>query len=1432
MIIRASRPKLPLDAARSLQPAFEQLNLPWLCPALCGTPIRQPLRMATTVSTKTSSVSCPPPYQKIRKPAPIQRPAPGRGYAYAAVAECAVNNDEYIPFDHPSLPYSHSTPSGHPWAPNKGSADLPLFDPTSPLVLHDSLRPAPRKFRDHNGHGSGGEIYEIHQTLQACLQVGRLERAAATLRRLSFIYRLDAPELIKIHNEYLASLIDRVVDTKDQELLKHVQHWFEVEIRAQGIPPDALTYGLMLRASFQEANQLRIDRNIRRYIALADQAGLRDEALCTSLTTLNAQEIGRVTRVCTLPACSLSRVTNITQACPTRFCDAGELVVDDNFQLLHTQPDPEALTEENTHQVRAQEQKGLGLIALRKSLSVFSSTFQSSDRNREYMSQEAKDRALAYERQQNLENDTWTSALERWRTEHEESLKRMGLHAGLQTKPIGAVMWSWHEALVPLIREEIRKANESELEENQSGHGRTAYGPFLQFISPEKLSAVTIIQTLNRMSAYGVERGTKVVTLVSVIGQAVQDESFAELVKGQKSRHQITAHVQHRKLVQLLRRRKVYGKDAQPLDASENTNNDTPCIPSMSPTADQRWPAGIRAQLGAVLISLLIQAAKLEVTRKDPESGETSKEVQSVFWNSFQYEHGKRYGVIRLNAAMGTKLAKEPVQGTLSKHLPMLVEPLPWSQYRKGGFLNSGVPVVRGGTQHTQLRDYIRAAAESGDMARVFAGLDVLGRTPWQINRAVFDVMLQVWNSGEGLADVPPATPKFDYPTDPGSSADSRERRKYAYQIKEIENQKDGMHSERCFLNFQMEVARAYLGETFYFPHNVDFRGRAYPIPPYLNHMGADNCRGLLLFAKGKELGESGLAWVKVHLANVFGYDKASFKERQDFATDHIKDIYDSANNPLGGSRWWLKAEDPWQCLATCMELKNALDLADPTKYVSFLPVHQDGTCNGLQHYAALGGDPIGAKQVNLEPGDRPSDVYMAVADAVQVEVAKDAAGGDPLGKRLDGKITRKVVKQTVMTNVYGVTRQGATRQVASQLRSLYPTEFITDPRDTAVVSAYITKKIFRALSAMFNGAHDIQYWLGECASRICNALTPEQLVWLEEKAAGKSQKSSFARKATNETKLKDEHTRFKSSVIWTTPLKMPVVQPYRTSAAKVVKTNLQLISLNEPSASDPVSKRKQLQGFPPNFIHSLDATHMILSALKCDELGLTFAAVHDSFWTHAADLDLMNGVLRDSFITMHSEDIIGRLAAEFAARYKDHMYVASAKGDSPLGKRILARRLKTAKKFTVQVQIKELLEERRRMKLLASENPEERAEGEAMVTPAKLYEEMADQKDLVTVEQLHVLDGVIGEVPEADSDDTEAKLAALEPDHDSFDTIQPEFRSANRFVEGDILQEDSYCADPSDPPEKTKAPKKRPRRIVKVQFWLPLNFPPVPKKV
>jgi DNA-directed RNA polymerase len=81
-----------------------------------------------------------------------------------------------------------------------------------------------------------------------------------------------------------------------------------------------------------------------------------------------------------------------------------------------------------------------------------------------------------------------------------------------------------------------------------------------------------------------------------------------------------------------------------------------------------------------------------------------------------------------------------------------------------------------------------------------------------------------------------------------------------------------------------------------------------------------------------------------------------------------------------------------------------------------------------MQHYAALGGDVRGAKAVNLENGDRPADIYSGVADIVNKVIADDRATGHTVAKLINKPLGRKVVKQTVMTTVYGELSSGRPR--------------------------------------------------------------------------------------------------------------------------------------------------------------------------------------------------------------------------------------------------------------------------------------------------------------------------------------------------------------------------------------------------------------------
>jgi DNA-directed RNA polymerase len=1055
--------------------------------------------------------------------------------------------------------------------------------------------------------------------------------------------------------------------------------------------------------------------------------------------------------------------------------------------------------------VRAVEQKGQGLNSLKQTLTALSGNFdvmladnQDPDMIKSY-------RVL---RQQRLEANAIQSAIDRWHHEM-DTMRESGVDTSGGGKKLGHVLNQWHTDLVSKIHEELKLVAEAErlsAAGSRADRERRAYGVYLRCMDPEKLAAITILHVIHIFSRAGVEKGLKLASIVTTLGREIQDELIAQEVLRKSEQAEGRRQKMVAKMLETRKQRVGRGKWRTLVQQTKESD------PSVA------WPVMVEAQVGGVLMALLFEVAKTPVVTEHPETKKRVTVMQPAFQHSYEVLMGRRLGLIHMHPEVSGRLFREPPADMIARHMPMVAEPKPWTGYREGGFLAHRSQMMRCSPGDLTQELYIKKAVANGGLEHVRAGLDVLGKTAWVINQEVFDVMLEAWNSGEGIAKIPPLDPDFPFPPEP-SEADPQARKEWSRKVRVIENRLAGFHSSRCFMNFQMEIARTYRNETFYLPHNVDFRGRAYPIPSYLNQMGADHARALLLFNEAKPLGTSGLRWLKIHLSNVFGFDKASLQEREDFTTQHLDDVLDSANNGLHGRRWFLQAEDPWQCLAACCELRNALRLPDPTQYASRLPIHQDGSCNGLQHYAALGGDVQGAQQVNLEPSDRPSDVYTGVAEFVKEKVAREAAQGNEIAKILDGKIKRKIVKQTVMTNVYGVTFIGAMRQVRRQLEEHYP-----GLDEANECTKYIARSIFEALGSIFSGAHSIQYWLGDCASRISTSVSPAQIKELVKDAMDGDNESHGG--SSNKTALNDVTKMFRSTIIWTTPLGLPVVQPYRVIKTRRVQTSLQDLSIQDRSIDGVVSKRKQLQAFPPNFIHSLDATHMMLSAIECHRRGLTFSAVHDSFWTHACDVDVMNTVLRDSFVRMHSDDIIKRLASEFRVRYRDHLFLGKVRQDTPIGRAIAKHRRKGALK-----QMKELLEEHQRQTLLRSEDPELQERGRAMVTAASIFEAMGGKDSDLAVPTTLGETG-IGAVPSDLDHAQRAALNASDVDNKDpavsslFADFDPQFNEsgANSSKDGEAVEEDELKAD--------EAPEKKPKKATKtVWLWLPLKFREVPTK-
>jgi DNA-directed RNA polymerase, mitochondrial len=105
---------------------------------------------------------------------------------------------------------------------------------------------------------------------------------------------------------------------------------------------------------------------------------------------------------------------------------------------------------------------------------------------------------------------------------------------------------------------------------------------------------------------------------------------------------------------------------------------------------------------------------------------------------------------------------------------------------------------------------YLNHAAKQGHVELVFAGLDVLGSTPWVINRDVFEVVLEVWNSGKRLGKVPPAEYDGVEPEKPvDADTDPGKRSVYQQRLKGHIQAKAANHSDRCSVNYKIEIARA-----------------------------------------------------------------------------------------------------------------------------------------------------------------------------------------------------------------------------------------------------------------------------------------------------------------------------------------------------------------------------------------------------------------------------------------------------------------------------------------------------------------------------------------------------------------------------------------------------------------------------------------------
>ena len=565
-----------------------------------------------------------------------------------------------------------------------------------------------------------------------------------------------------------------------------------------------------------------------------------------------------------------------------------------------------------------------------------------------------------------------------------------------------------------------------------------------------------------------------------------------------------------------------------------------------------------------------------------------------------------------------------------------MIPPREWEEGTCGGYYHSdckGFIKLKNNKQRAIYRDLIE---DGMDLTRLYHVVNNIQNTPWRVNEWLFSIVENILENNITDYSKPKDNPKCIaglpyqefvnvddlvkpeqfgevFTDDVGRVRHVRREDYTAYYTRreEVLSKLEANNSRRIIYSVAFNLAKQFKKyEEFYFSYKADFRGRLYPVQQVFNPQATSNIKALMEFAEGVEPTEEGIYWLKIALANTYGYDKLSYDDRVAWVEENMKNILASSNSPLEEVSFWTEADEPLMFLSGCKALSDALE----GKLVHF-PVPLDATCSGIQIYSGLLMDEDGARAVNVinnETG-KPSDIYQDVADVVERRLLsgdypKEFTFTDSEGKftevktkqeaeGLKGKITRKLTKRNVMTQPYSVTQRG----MYDQLRELFD-----EAEDDGEV-----------------------FWKGKKWVSI-KLLTYLNTQAIFEVVKGAILGQEYIKEITSSFNLQNK------PIVWRTPIfGFPVIQSSQKRKKHRIKSQIGKLHFNKLTTD--IDSRKQSSSIAPNFIHSLDATLMLLTVERlADEYDVfSYALIHDSFAVPCTEVQHLNNAVRDSYVEL-----------------------------------------------------------------------------------------------------------------------------------------------------------------------------------------------------
>ncbi len=534
--------------------------------------------------------------------------------------------------------------------------------------------------------------------------------------------------------------------------------------------------------------------------------------------------------------------------------------------------------------------------------------------------------------------------------------------------------------------------------------------------------------------------------------------------------------------------------------------------------------------------------------------------------------------------------------------LPTVELPEPWENVFSGGYDTRGTSLPKLPFIKTSNMDYLRSI--EGAIKEPMEATNLIQQTPWRVNERVLDVMKHCWGNSITVGDLPDREdePLPPVPSDFENSEQSSKAWKQA--AAQVYDRRVSKISRRLLVSKLLYIADKLVGNRFFYPSHVDFRGRVYNIPSFLGIQGPDMSRGLLHFSRSEKINNDEDAfWLGIQGANTFGNDKVTLEERFSWAKDYANTVDRIASDPLGNKEW-MEADSPWQFLAWCFEWA---DYCATGRVKSRLPVNMDASNNGLQILSMLMRDEYGCHATNVTPTDTPSDIYGVVADRVIEKLRADPS--NPIAfDWLSFGIDRKLAKRPTMVWPYGGTFYSCQAYVDDWFKDSIRKEGKISPFQDSVhyaATGYLSKHLWASINEVLIKPKECMKWLQDIAGKLAKEDKP---------------------------------------VSWVTPTGFPVLQSYHNSTSQNVssKINGEATHVKWYSDADSVSLRRQKQGISPNYVHSLDASALTRSVIAANMEGIyDFSMIHDSYGTHSNKCSTFGRVLRNSFSELFSENLL-----------------------------------------------------------------------------------------------------------------------------------------------------------------------------------------------